>query len=332
MTRDRPARIALCIPTFRRPGGLERALRGVAAQRFRRVPEPEVAVHVVDNDAGGPMKELVERLARGLRGPVLHHCEPRRGIATVRNRCLDLLGPDDDALVFLDDDEVPRPDWLDALIAVAGETRAEIVQGPVLSHYVDPVPDWFVKGRFLQLGPFEDGRELRFGYSGNVLIDAAALREIGPRFDERFNATGGEDQHFFIRMMREGCRIVTAGDAVVDEWVPATRTTLASLLKRRARVGATLALAETIEDGGPRRRARRALRGAAGMAVAALALPVLAALRGRAGGAEALGRFAYGAGQIAGLTGRIHREYDVIHAVAAEAVHVPRADEERRPT
>lgn len=286
----RSMRIALFVPTFRRPGGLERTLRGIAAQRFRRARSPDMVVHIVDNDADAPMKALVEELAPKLPWPVLHHCEPERGVASCRNRCLDLLGPEDDALVFIDDDEVPRPYWLDELIAVAEETGAEIVQGPVLSRYIDPVPDWFAKGRFLQLGPFEDGQELRFGFSGNVLIDAEALRGIAPRFDERFNATGGEDQHFFIRMMREGCRIVTAGRAIADEWVPGTRTTLGYMLKRRYRVGATLALTDVIDDGRARTMARRALRGVATVGWAALSLPVLAATGGLAGGAEGLGR------------------------------------------
>ncbi len=312
----RAPRIAVFIPTFRRPDGLERTLRGIALQEFARVQRPDVVVHVVDNEAGGPMEPLVRALAPELPWPVRHHCEPQRGVASCRNRCLDLVGEDEDAVVFIDDDEVPRPRWLDELLAVALKTGAEIVQGPVLSHYVDPAPEWFVRGRFLQLGPFEEEATLRFGYSGNVLIDADVLRRLKPRFDERFNATGGEDQHFFIKLMRAGCRIVTAAEAVADEWIPGTRTSLSYMLRRRYRVGATLALADVIEDGRAPVLARRALRGIATVGLAAASAPFSALVSGRAAGAEALGRLAYGAGQVGGLMGWIQREYDVIHGAA----------------
>lgn len=321
------ARVALLIPTYRRPAGLERALRGLAAQRFRRVPPPDVAVHVVDNEAGGPMAGLVAELAPLLPWPVRHHCEPARGVASCRNRCLDLVAPEDDFAVFLDDDEVPRPDWLDALLATATATGAEIVQGPVISHYTDPVPAWFAEGRFLQLGPFEEAETLRYGYSGNVCIRADVLRRLRPRFDERFNATGGEDQHFFIVLMRAGCRIVTSAEAIADEWVPGSRTTLGYMLKRRYRVGATLALADVIEDRRPAVLLRRGALAAGSLFAGLMQLP-LAAFRGRAAAAERLGRAAYGIGQWGGLLGLVHREYDVIHG-AGPAPAVPSAEERR---
>ncbi|MCP8939776.1 glycosyltransferase [Alsobacter sp. SYSU M60028] len=319
---DREVRVAVCMTTFRRPEGAARALRALAGQVFPRSGGAAISAIVVDNDASGSAGPAVEAERAGFPWPLRYAVETRRGVASARNRCLDLVPEEADYVAFLDDDERPVPEWLDELVATARALDAEIVQGPVLSELEAGTPDWFAQGRFLELGPFPEGQTLQWGYSGNVLIATVVLRRLGLRFDGRFDRSGGEDQHFFIRALRAGVAIHTAPRAIAWESVPASRTNLAYLLRRRFRVGATLALVSRIERDGPAALALRAGKGVArtglGLAHAAIAWPF-----GRRRLAEALSGAAFGAGMLAGLVGYDSREYDTIHGATAPAVAPP---------
>ena len=249
--------VAICCITFRRPDGLRRLLDGLNELTFRKNPEPEITVVVVDNDGAAPMRARIDARRRGFRWQLRYDCEPVRGVSSARNRALDLVPPDADCIASIDDDEVPVPGWLDELLYVRRTYRASIVQGPVRPHFLSPPPRWLIRGRFLELGPYRDGASLHYGYTGNSLIDAAVVRQLRLRFDPRFDRTGGEDQRFFGCAIAAGHRVVTAEQALVHEWIPASRTTLLYLLRRRFRMGTTLAMIDRIEGGKDAPRAAR---------------------------------------------------------------------------
>jgi len=308
--------VAVCCITFRRPDGLRRLLAGLNAQSFRKHPQPLVSVIVVDNDAAAPMRALIDATRETFRWRLLYDCEPARGLSSARNRALDLVPADADCIAWIDDDEVPVPGWLDELLHVRRTYRASIVQGPVRPHFLAPPPRWLVRGRFLELGPYRDGHDLHFASTCNSLIDADLVRRLRLRFDPRFDRTGGEDQRFFGCAIAAGHRVVTAEQALVDEAIPASRATLRYLLRRRFRMGTTLAVIDRIE-GGKGRLALRALKGVGriGIGVAQSATVVSQGLAGLAG---SLCTIAWGAGSLAGLFGVTHREYDVVSGSPAD--------------
>jgi succinoglycan biosynthesis protein ExoM len=305
--------VAICCITFRRPEGLRRLLEGLNALTFRKNPEPNITVVVVDNDGAAPMCVWVDARRRGFRWPLRYGCEPVRGVSSARNRALDLVPPDAECIASIDDDEVPVPGWLDELLYVRRTYCASIVQGPVRPHFVSPPPRWLIRGRFLELGPYRDGASLHFGYTGNSLIDAAVVRQLRLRFDPRFDRTGGEDQRFFGCAIKAGFRVVTAENALVYEWIPASRTTLRYLLRRRFRMGTTLAMIDRIE-GGTGRFALRALKGIGRIGLG-LAQTAKVLSQGRSGLAASLCTMAWGAGALAGLIGVTHPEYDTVPGV-----------------
>jgi succinoglycan biosynthesis protein ExoM len=308
--------VAICCITFRRPDGLRRLLDGLNELTFRKNPEPRITVVVVDNDAAAPMRACIDARRLRFRWPLRYECEPVQGVSSARNRALDLVPPDADCIAWIDDDEVPVPGWLDELLHVRRTYGASIVQGPVRPHFLAPPPRWLVRGRFLELGPYRDGGSLHYGYTGNSLIDAAVVRQLGLRFDPRFDRTGGEDQRFFGRALAAGHGVTTAEQALVHEWVPASRTTLTYLLRRRFRMGTTLAMIDRIEGG----RGRLALRAVKGVGRIGLGLAQTTTVlsQGAAGLAAALCTIAWGAGALAGLLGVTHREYDAAPRSAAD--------------
>jgi glycosyltransferase involved in cell wall biosynthesis len=308
--------VAICCITFRRPDGLSRLLDGLNELTFHKNPEPDISVVVIDNDGAAPMRAQIEARRAGFRWQLRYGCEPVRGVSSARNRALDLVPPDAACIASIDDDEVPVPGWLDELLYVRRTYRAAIVQGPVRPHFLSPPPRWLIRGRFLELGPYRDGASLHYGYTGNSLIDAAVVRRLRLRFDPRFDRTGGEDQRFFGRAIASGHGVVTSAHAVVHEWIPASRATLPYLLRRRFRMGTTLAMIDRIE-GGKRRLALRALKGVGRIGLGLTQTTTLLS-RGPAGLAAALCTMAWGAGALAGLLGVTHREYDAVPGAAVD--------------
>lgn len=299
--------VAVGCPTFRRPAGLRRLLEGLNELRFERSPEPQLSVLIVNNDPACSVDHVIEELKPTFRWSLLCVDEPARGLSNARNRLLDLVPADADAIVFIDDDEVPSDFWLDALLSVRLTSQATVVQGPVEPHFTSPAPAWIKNGRFFELGPYQDGEPLHFAATNNSLMDVRVLRKLGLRFDPRFNDTGGEDQFFFGQVIGAGYKVVTAKDALVREWIPKERTTLRYLMKRKFRMGNTLAKIDRIESR-HRWRIVRIAKGSARIALG-LAQQIYLLPKGLAGNAEGLLNMAWGAGAIAGTMGVDHKEY-----------------------
>lgn len=301
--------VAICVITFRRPAGLAALLDGLAA--LREPPDTRIRVVVIDNDPAGEARAAVASSAVATRWPVHAGVEPRRGIPQARNAAV-AAARDADFVAFVDDDEVPHPDWLAELVAVQRRTGADVVTGPVLPRFACDPPPWVVCGRFFERPRFSDGAPVHYAYTSNVLFSTRLLPADQPAFDERFALTGGEDTHFFLRARLSGARIVWADRAVVTETVPASRARLSWLARRSYRKGTTLSICLRDLQDSPWRRIRRVGHG--GWCVATGTAMVLASpAGGRELAARGILRVAYGLGLVAGLAGRSLPEYGRIH-------------------
>src|SRR5690606_27470374 len=138
---------------------------------------------------------------------------------------------------FIDDDEVPSPSWLAALLAAQAHSGAAAVLGAVQPVFAPDTPTWLIAGRFFETHRYADGAEIDDAHTANVLIDLRRLGALGLRFDHRYALTGGEDTMLFRDLLDAGGRIVYAAGALVYETVPASRARLAWLLRRWYRTG-----------------------------------------------------------------------------------------------
>lgn len=231
---EKPPRVAVCVATHDRPQGLERLLDGLANLEGRCELAADLEVVVVDNAPSVPARDLCDRYRVWLPG-LVYVVELRRGIPVARNRALDSVRPDTDFIVFIDDDEVPEPNWLDELLGVQRACDADMVAGPVHSYFPDPVPAWVLGNPLFRPKPHRNFAELPSAGTNNALVRAAICREL--RFDEEMRFTGGSDADFFTRATRRGYRIVSAADAVTTEWVPAHRARAGWLVQRSFRLG-----------------------------------------------------------------------------------------------
>lgn len=313
-----PVRVAVCVATYGRPDGLGRVLDGM---RNLAVGPPgadcpiSIRAVVIDNDPAGPGRGICEGRAADFPLGLRYEIEPRRGITFARNRAVTNAGTDVDFLALLDDDEVPEPGWLAALLRVQSAYDADVVTGPVVPFFPVAPAQWIREGRFFDRPRYSTGHALAHALTGNVLVRRGVFERTGP-FDDRFALTGGEDLQFFRRAAAAGNRIVWADDALVEEWVPLSRANLQWLLRRAFRSGSTLGQLDRDRPDAVWARPTRVARGAARVMQGVLMAP-LAAVRParRARLAGALQLMWRGAGMIVGVMGGRYEEYRVVHRV-----------------
>lgn len=266
--------IHLAIATRDRPHGLARMLR---ALRLLVVPPGvDLTIHVLDNSGDGAAAAGLRARAPVLPGALCVTHVPTPGLSRVRNAALEAaLGAGASHLGFIDDDEVPSARWLVTHLDALGKTGAAASVGTVRAHYVRPPPEWLRRGRFLEVGGWDNLRAAPFVTTGNIVFSLEPVRQTGLRFDPGFNSTGGEVTAFFAAFEALAGPVIYAADAVVTEEVPPSRMQFAWLWRRWRRTGQTSAVVRLM--GGHRLvcAGHGLLRIAGGGAMAAIGAPAL---------------------------------------------------------
>jgi glycosyltransferase involved in cell wall biosynthesis len=194
---------------------------------------------VVDNQPDGKARALCAAMRPRLPMPLLFVDEPRRGISFARNRAIAVARTEDvDFVAFIDDDDLPHPDWLRNLMRRQQETGADLIFGFWHLPSDLPLPSWLQNSRYFQPPRRHDCN--RFGlpsWAGtyNVLLSRRAIElhgdGAGP-FRSEFAHCGGEDSDFFIRAKRAGLSHACAYDSIVVRAWETHRLTLREVLRR----------------------------------------------------------------------------------------------------
>jgi len=232
--------LSIAIATYDRPALLETTLRSCLAQTNALGLAIEIVV--VDNHPSGNGREIVERLAATTAWPVRYVVDLTRNMSVLRNR--GFAESRGGLVAFIDDDEVAAVDWLDQLVAALRSAAADIAVGPRLAVFADEPPPYDPKGeQFARDLHLPDGALIdltapsgkpRYGLgTGNSLFDVARCFPAGESaMREEFGDAGGEDAELFVRLHRQGRRIVWAARAFVTETVAPHRTDIAYRLLR----------------------------------------------------------------------------------------------------
>ena len=225
------------MPTFRRPDGLARVLEGLRAQV---APDLTWDVVVVDNDASSAIP-LVQEAAVGFPVPLRVVAETKRGAANARNRGIaEAAG---EVIVFIDDDVVPDPGWLAALVEPIVSGRCQATGGRVVLDPSVPRPAWFNEERLGgYLAAFDLGDEERDvpreGYvlTASAAFLASALREAGG-MDPALGPRSGvplvnDDVQLCRALVARGARLRYVPGAVVVHELPESRLTRRYIARR----------------------------------------------------------------------------------------------------
>ena len=228
--------VAVCALTYLRPGGLTQLLAGLGA--LEPPDGVDVMTIIVDNDPEGSARETIAAAADAPQ-PLVYVCEQRRGISHGRNRAMSTaLEAGADAVVFIDDDEIPATDWLKNLVDTQRATGADIVTGPVFPVFESPPPQWVVDGQFFERRRHRHHEWIRYATTSSVLIMRRCFDGHPEPFDPDFGLSGGSDTHLFAQLREAGFSIVWCDTAHVHETIPTSRVDRQVVAPTRVSAGA----------------------------------------------------------------------------------------------
>ncbi len=298
--------ISVCIATYRRSDRLEALLQDLG----RQVLLPSEVI-VVDNDAAGSARAVVERCRQSQQAfPIHYDIQPEKNIALTRNRTVALATGE--WLAFVDDDERAPDFWLSRLAAAADQYGADGVLGPVDPVVPESAPDWIRRGRFYDFPRMKTGavvppNRLRFG---NLILRAAKVKSMDVIFDPAYGLTGGEDGDLLSRMALRGSRLIWCDEATVHEPIEQSRLSLKWLLRRSLRGGQDFARHSLSGRYGPRIAGRfRLFVRALLQTLAASIMAVIVLPLGRHHSAHWLTRASANVGKLSIFLGWHYREY-----------------------
>jgi GT2 family glycosyltransferase len=197
---ERPLRVSVVMPTYRRPALLERCLQALVHQDFAA---RDYEVIVADDAASEMTRGQVERWAEHSR-PHVRYVPVTRANGPAAARNVGWRAARGEIIAFTDDDTIPARNWLKAGAQV----------------FVDGVAGAW--GRILMPLPAEptdyerDAAGLaEAGFvTANCFCRRSALEAVGG-FDERFEAAWREDSDLCFSLLERGMKLAHAPEAVV---------------------------------------------------------------------------------------------------------------------
>ncbi len=238
----KPSRIAICVCTHDRADALSTLLDSLRDIELAGIDPRQVELVIIDNRPNPRTREVCERAAAELPVGLFYAEEPQPGLTYARNRAVTVaLERGADFLAFIDDDDLPRPDWLLRLLEQQSATGADLVFGSWVLD--EQMPEWAREsGIFRSPGKHksETKKHRRYGLpdfaSGcNMLATRSILERVGasgPIFDHAFCFIGGEDKDFFIRAQEQGATLACADHSVIRRNHEAERYTMRGLFRR----------------------------------------------------------------------------------------------------
>ncbi len=199
-------------------------------------------VIVVDNASTDTTPTVLREVALTHGDAVRIVQEPRLGLSVARN--CGLRAARSDVVAYLDDDAVPRPGWLAALVAPYDDPKVVAVGGRILLRFAGAPPSWLSSDIHSALSAYDLGPTagpVRYGHAtypfgANISFRVAAARAAGG-----FSSTVGPlGRHQLVHDETDLCyRLEDAGgvvwytpDAVVDHHVVPERLSPRWMLRR----------------------------------------------------------------------------------------------------
>jgi len=232
--------------TYNRADRLEKL---VAAMRAQTCPIP-FDILAINNNSTDATIDILRRLEQ-MPGPTLRWVtESVQGIVAARNRGI-AEALERDILVFIDDDETPLPDLLEAAVDAILNEGAECAGGRVEMDFTATArPRWLENDLLGFLAAVDHGPE-RFWikdtatpiWTANIAYDMRLFRDDPSlRFDIRYNREGkdvggGEDAMMLRALLERKARIRYRPDMAVLHAVESWRLRRSYFLKLHYRAG-----------------------------------------------------------------------------------------------
>jgi glycosyltransferase involved in cell wall biosynthesis len=185
---------------------------------------------VIDNNSTDDTQQVIRKLTDAGDVPLRYVKETRQGIVHARNRAIE-FSRESKFLAFIDDDELPGPNWIKAAVDALDREGAGCVGGEIrVKLTCEKRPPWLEDDLLGFLGekkyatePFWITDRSTPVWSGNIAYRTSVFAD-GLRFDSRYNRKGigiggGEDAIMFDSLLKRGVNIRYRPDMVVDHFV-----------------------------------------------------------------------------------------------------------------
>ena len=225
-------RVCVIIPTKNRPQDLQLAARSLFAQTCN--PGPVVIIDQSQDDASRLLVDEELAVAQNRHGPgwnLQYVRDPAiSGAATARNRAMAIA--DGDIWLFLDDDVILEPDFVDQLLAVYRDHPEVSGVSGVITNQKRPTVWFRLWNALFVRGPFHDERQpiywdadrlrnsppipvRRFG-GGLMSFRADVIK--GRRFDENLRGVSDGEDVDFCMQLGPATKLVIAPGARLAHW------------------------------------------------------------------------------------------------------------------
>ncbi len=209
--RSTPTTATIAVCTRDRPDDLRRCL-----DAFLQLPDDGQEFLVIDN---APSSEATRQLVAQYNGRIRYVREDRPGLNIARNRAI--REATHDIIAFNDDDAIPDPNWLRALLPNFYDPAVLCVTGLTMPLELEnEAQEWFERyspfGRGFQwtfhYGRSEDALKAgRVGAGANMAVRRSLTETVG-WFDEALDAgtptQSGGDTELFARILQRGYHII----------------------------------------------------------------------------------------------------------------------------
>jgi glycosyltransferase involved in cell wall biosynthesis len=306
-------KVTIAVITYKRPKSLARLIESLKNQTLISSPgKYRVNILIVDNDGTGENKKVIDKAKADSPFPIKMVTEKNKGLSFARQKAIKETKKED-ALIFIDDDEVAGPDWLDSFLKTWTLLGVHVLAGPVTAIMPAKSPAWATSLIYSHDRTGETGYLTHHAYTNNSLVSREAIDAVDPAFPPEFNTTGCEDTYFYMRLAQLGYPSVFCKEARVFEFVPESRVKLSWLLQRSYRIGSCQTMINKQLFGIP--RATILLLGHSSInllrCIKQVALGCLFCQTNRI--ATGFRHFSATAGMIAGYFNLTYKEYDTTH-------------------
>ncbi|MGF1455599.1 MAG: glycosyltransferase family 2 protein [Alphaproteobacteria bacterium] len=253
--------LSIVICTFQRPDLLGTCLDTCLAQTGLEPGTLEIVV--VDNCPGESARPLVEARRPASGDPILRYVtEPRTNLSHARNT--GVAAASGHLLAFVDDDNIVPKGWARTVIDLMAARRADVMFGdvdPVFPDDADPDIVALLRPYFCRRIGADAGERVHPKADGNIhdartcnvtlRKDLCFPADAPFWFDPVFGLAGGEDFDYFLRLVRrvKGLRVFTSAEALMEEYIPASRISPAFVISRSYRGSQAYALAKVRNSG-----------------------------------------------------------------------------------
>jgi glycosyltransferase involved in cell wall biosynthesis len=220
------ATIQLC--TYNRSALLERVLDACFEQT---TPRDDYEIVLVNDGSTDDTPAVIERARARATCAFVVVNQPNSGLAKGRNA--GIAHASGDRIIFIDDDVLPLPNFVEEHLRTQNAHPTAIVRGGAINveSFDDlPVPLWTIKDY-----------SGNYFWTTNVSVPLATIREIGG-FNESFSEYGWEDIDVGLRLRFRGTKAVFNPKALVYHWKPRPRSGNVEKMIRQARAQARTAV------------------------------------------------------------------------------------------